>query len=339
MGVRQYQLLNEIITNILVFYFNVKIFYMINYKSTKLLIFISILCFQSMKAQDVNKFKLEDDIIVFPIKIIDAFPMIGGEANGLKGYFFFDTGLNTAIEINHNFVPLDKDKSKEIGNAFTGSGQNFEIRLNDNINEVKLINGLTFKNLNNIQSGNFQHIQNVTTVDCLGYIGYEFFEGYIAKMDYVRRRLTFYKNSEERQKSKDFLQNENIIAVLDFKLLKLKNIPVLMGKIGDIELQIAMDTGQYGMLQIVEEDKSKLIQQNILKALSPSLFNINEIILDNKYSTKLKGIYLITDESKAYAKKPIQISTVNFLSLGHRLLDEYNTVWDYENKKLYLLER
>jgi len=284
-------------------------------------------------------FKLTGDIITIPISLIDAYPMIAGEVNGVKGKFFFDTGLKTAIEINENVVPLDRDKMKAYRESRTGSNQIFKMSMNESINEVKLINGLKFENLKNIQSGNFQHIQNITSVDCLGYIGYDFFHGYIVKLDYLRRRLIFYKNSLEREKNKDFLADEIVVAVLDFDISNAQNHPVINARIGDLELQVSMDTGQFGCLQVTEEGKATLEKQNSLRQLSPKLVNVKDITLDNKFTTKLKGMYLITDDSFSHVKKHINIRTDNYMSIGHRLLDEFNTVWDFENKKLYLLER
>ena len=303
------------------------------------IIFFYVFTTVKLYSQKSGEFILTGDKITLPITIIDAYPMIAGEVNGVKGKFFFDTGLKDAIQINENVAPLDKDKMKLYRESITGSRQVFKMFMNESIKEVKLINGTTFENLKNIESANFQHIQNITSVDCLGYIGYDFFDGYIVKMDYLKRRLTFYKNGSERNISKDFLEDEIVIAVLNFDVSNSKNHPVINAKIGDLELQVALDTGQFGALQVTPEGREQLESQNSLRQLNTSLVNIKDVTLDNKFKIDLKGMYLITDDLFSHVKEHMKIKTENFMTIGHRLLDEYNTIWDFENGKLYLLER
>lgn len=55
-----------------------------------------------------------EDIVVFPITLINAFPFISGEVNGIKGKFMFDTGNQNALDINDNMVELPGKKQKEV---------------------------------------------------------------------------------------------------------------------------------------------------------------------------------------------------------------------------------
>jgi hypothetical protein len=54
----------------------------------------------------------------------------------VKGKFMFDTGLNSAIEINDNAINLPGKKAVNKGQV--GSGQSFMKSVNDTITEVKL---------------------------------------------------------------------------------------------------------------------------------------------------------------------------------------------------------
>ena len=132
---------------------------------------------------------LHGDTIAFPITLVDAFPFISVTVNGIKGKFMFDTGLASAIEINDNVVKLPGKKKAGTGNV--GSGQSFTTNLNDTVAEVKFQNGLTYRNLLNIKSANLDFLQNNITPDCIGYIGHEFYNGYIFKLDYLKRKITF----------------------------------------------------------------------------------------------------------------------------------------------------
>ncbi|GAA4329317.1 hypothetical protein GCM10023149_33950 [Mucilaginibacter gynuensis] len=169
------------------------------------------------KIQD--QFGLTGDSISLPISIINTYPFISGEINGVKGKLMFDTGNQNALDINNNIIPLSFQK--EVGNGQVASGQKFKKYINDTIEEVKLVNGLRFQNLKRIPSANYDFLQNNITPDCIGYIGHDFFKGYLFKLDYTKRQITFYKNTSERESSKDFLVGEKVLAVLQFETRRL----------------------------------------------------------------------------------------------------------------------
>jgi len=284
---------------------------------------------------------LHGDSVVFSITLVDAFPFISGEVNGLKGKFMFDTGNQSAIDINDNLVVLPK-KTKS-GSGIVGSGQSFSVNSNDTIAEVKFSNGVTYHNLLHIQSANYNFLQGITP-DCIGYVGYDFFKGYLFKLDYLRRRITFYKNTEQRKASKDFLAGEKVLGVINFKIRKLPNHPLVNVKIGKVELLGAFDTGQFGELQVEDDAKQLLIAHSLIIPAGTdneerSLLKVNNIVIDGTFKTNLNGVESATLAGTGPVRKGLQITEPNYISFGYRFLDQYKTVWDYEEKKIYILAR
>lgn len=285
---------------------------------------------------------LHGDTIAFPVTLVDAFPFVSVEVNGVKGKFMFDTGLQTAIQINDNVVKLPGKKKKGTGNV--GSGQTFIQNNNDTISEVKFKNGLTYRNLLNITSANYDFLQNNITPDCIGYIGYDFFKGYIFKLDYLKRKITFYKNTEQRKSSKDFLKGEKLLGIINFETRRLPNHPLVKVKIGNIELLGSFDTGQYGLIQL--EDKAKkilttksLVTYTGLDGHNDEQVNVNDVEIDGTFKTTIKGIYPFTMEQTTPFRKGIQITEASYMCFGYRFFEQYKTVWDYEQKKIYILEK
>lgn len=289
-----------------------------------------------------NKAELHGDSIVFPLTLVNAYPFISVEVNGVKGKFMFDTGLNSSIEINDNAVKLPGKKAVNRGQV--GSGQSFMKSINDTITEVKFKNGLTYHNLLNITSGNFDFLQNNITPDCIGYIGHKFYEGYLFKLDYLKRKLTFYKNTPERQKSKDFLNGEKVLAVFNFETRRLPNHPMVRVKIGKFDLLGSFDTGQYGLLQLDDHAATVLKTKCLVvpagnDAYDDPIVNVNDMVLDGKLKVSVKGITPYTLEQTAPFRKGMQISEASYICFGYRFLDQYKTVWDYGEKKIYVLEK
>jgi len=302
------------------------------------------LCYSitQVKAQVFEKTpELHGDSVVFPITIINAFPFISGSVNGVSGKFMFDTGNRASIDINDNFVKLPNKKVK--GNGVVASGQSFKKNVNDTVPEITFTNGLTYKNLENILSGNYDFLQKYITPDCLGYIGHNFFKGYIFKLDYLRRKITFYKNSHERSIPADFLVNEKVLAVINFEIRKLPNHPLVKVKIDGIDVLAAFDTGQYGSLQL-DAPSEKLLKRRGSVILSgtdgggDTLLTVKNIVMDGKFKTTLKGVEFSNFEDTQIIRKALGIIEPNIIDIGYRFFSQYKTVWDYENRKIYVLE-
>lgn len=287
-----------------------------------------------------NKFQLTGDSISFPLTMINAFPFISGEVNGVKGKFMFDTGKREALEINNNMVPLASQK--ELGDGFVASGQKFKVYTNDTIEEVRLVNGLYFQNLQQIESANLDFLQNDITPDCIGYIGFDFFKGYLFKLDYIKRKLTFYKSTSIRESSKDFLNGENVLAILDFEIRNQPNIPMAKVKVKDVEILAIFDTGgNYGLLGITDKDAEKLAKGNNLidygkDGYDNSLFSLNNVKMNPELITDFMAIDTYEGDFGP-VRKALGLTEDNFLLIGHRFLATYKTVWDYAHKKIYVL--
>src|SRR5690554_1520247 len=304
------------------------------------LILSSVLYAQNTEEATIqNEFQLTGDSISFPLTIVNAFPFISGEVNGVKGKFMFDTGHKRALAINNNLVPLPFQM--EDGDGFVASGQKFKTYTNDTIKKVSLINGLRFENLQQIESANYDFLQDGITPDCIGYIGFDFFNGYLFKLDYTKRKLTFYKNTPVRVSSRDFLAGEKVLAVLDFEIKSLPNIPMIKVKVDDIQAIGIFDTGgSYGLLEFSDEDTKKLREKEYLKDYGKDgedddLFVLNDVAVSDQLNTNFIGLHHI--ETAAF-KKALGVTEDNILVFAYRFFSQYKTVWDYDHKKIYILE-
>lgn len=305
-------------------------------------LFSLLLCHSIAKAQVFEKTAvLHGDSVVFPITLINAYPFISATVNGVSGKFMFDTGHAKSMMLNDHLVILPDKKPK--GDGVVGSGQSFKVNANDTIQEIKFPNGITFKNLENINSANYDFLQKYVTPDFLGFIGHDFFQGYVFKIDYMHRKVTFYKNSAERSKSRDYLAHEKILAVLDFEIRKIVNSPIVKLKIDGINVIGAFDTGQNGSLQLDKSSNEALrskgaVQNSGIDSSRDTLLNVKNITIDGKLETSLKGVESTTLAHNQITRKALGINEPNLMTFGYRFLSQYKTVWDYAAKKIYILE-
>jgi len=289
-----------------------------------------------------DEFQLTGDVVFFPLTIVNGYPFISGEINGVKGKLMFDTGHKGALSINNNIVPLTSEK--EIGGGSTGSGQKFKRYTNDIVDKVVLSNGLHFQDLRQIPSANYDFLQNGITPDCIGYLGHDFFKGYIFKIDYTKRVLTFYKSTSVREESKDFLSDEKVVAELDFETRKLPNFPMIKVDVSDVEMLATFDTGgSYGSLEVTDMDAEKLTKKKVLvdygkDCSDDNLYSLNKIRMHPRLTVNLIGIYKDPTDYNSPVRKARGITEDNELTFAYRFLAQYKTVWDYGNRKIYLLE-
>ena len=157
-------------------------------------------------------------------------------------------------------------------------------------------------------------------------------------------KVTFYKNTQQRKSSKDFLKDEKVLAIINFETRRLPNHPLVKVKIGDVELLGSFDTGQYGILQLEDTAKKNLTANGLvtytgLDGHNDQQVRVNAVAIGGVFNTTLNGIYPFTMEQTAPFRKGIQITESNYICFGFRFLDQFKTVWDYDEKKIYILER
>lgn len=196
----------------------------------------------------------------------------------------------------------------------------------------------------NVPSSNLAFLQDHITPDCIGYIGHNFFNGYLFKLDYLKRKLTFYKNTPERALSKDFLRGEKVLAVLDIETRRLPNHPMVHVKIGGVDLLGSFDTGQYGLIQLDKQAAAVLEKRGLLVAAGNDAYddpivNVNDMVLNGRFKVSVKGIAPYSFEQTAPFRKGMQITEASYVCFGYRFFEQYKTVWDYAGKKLYVLEQ
>jgi len=115
-------------------------------------------------------------------------------------------------------------------------------------------------------------------------------------------------------------------------------------RIGNVDLPGSFDTGQYGLIQLDDQAEKALKKSSLYVAAGNDgyddpIVNINNIVLDKKLKVSVKGITPYSFEQTAPFRKGLQITEASYICFGYRFLDQYKTVWDYDEEKIYVLER
>ncbi|MBO9547743.1 hypothetical protein [Caulobacter sp.] len=285
------------------------------------------------RAAVAPEFRLKGDTVSIPFVMVREFPFVEVQINGVKGKLMFDTGASEALALNQN--PFKLPEGRAIGRGNFASGQSYDVILRPSVDDVRLPGGLSYDRVTTFRSQDAAQLERITP-DFLGWLGYQFWDGYAVKVDYKASKATFYKGGP-----KAFLKGETVIAAIPFETPKLPNNPVLTAKIGDTDFETVLDTGQYGNLFA---DKATLEQLTAAGAITPTPGEKGAIDLKAAQFAKGPAIPLAKIgshpiEGAAPFAKAIGLTSPRIMTLGYAFLRQYKTVWDYPNKTLYLLKR
>jgi hypothetical protein len=291
---------------------------------------LSLTLFQTAFAQ--RPIRLQRDTSQLHFTVIEYFPLVDATVNGIKGKVMFDTGNEKAFSFNDHLVK--QGGGIKIGPGFAGSGESYDVYRYDTIQQVLIGNMLKYENNGPANGYNLSFLEALTP-DFLGFLGYDFFKGYLFKMDYKKGLITFYKSTSGR---KDFLKGEKVIGVLDFTTGKLPNHPVVHVKVGGVDMIGLFDTGQLGAIYLSDSLRKVLTdKQVIVPGADPGLVSLNSIELAGGFSVALDQVYNSPANNAQGFKQAMGITEENILSIGYSFLKQYKTVWDFETGKLYLL--
>ncbi len=276
--------------------------------------------------QKIN-FKLVNNLIVIPVEI-----------NGKSLSFILDTGASKTILFGvtkiDSLTLLNQTKVKLHG---IGSGAAIEGVLSKN-NRINCKGVLGFnQSIYIIPEGNFDMASKMgRTIH--GVIGYEFFKNFVVSIDYRRKYITLYEPQDfNAPRSKKY-------KVFDMPLIQQKPYLLTESTLLDNshhKTRLLIDSGNSDALWLFHnketglEVKGKFFEDYLGESLSGSIkgkrtklktFSIGDFIFKEPTVAFLDSTATLNAGSKKYRHG----------SIGSLILQRFNTIFDYPNKKLYL---
>lgn len=281
--------------------------------------------------------RITGDTLSLNFTLFKYFPFISATVNGRDGWLMFDTGAQSALELDNKLVSLGEGLNPSSG--FVSSGQSYQTQHYPTVKSIALDNRLFYSDAGPVSGHDFSYMNSITP-DIIGLIGYDFFKNYLFKLDYQKKRITFYRNTPKRQRRKDFLFREKLIATIDFELRKLPNHPVIPLIMGRDTLAISFDTGQLGTLTLTEETKAQWMSSGMLSSQpGKRQASLDSLTLPGHIRLRPGSLVLTPPSAAQNAKKAIGITEKNSITFGFALLSQYKSVWDFQKRKIYLMEK
>lgn len=303
----------------------------------KLFLFF-ILCQHAVWAQSGFQFETHKDKVVIPFQLINNLIFIPIQVNGVSLNFLLDSGVEETIllsledkaEVTFNHV--EKIKLRGLGSEEAIEGLKSS-------NNVLSFNGFTDKNHDVYivldQSFNFSsHVG----IPVNGIIGYHFFKNNLVEINYNRKKIIVYKDTERLRKK----INKKFTA-LPITIERKK--PYIMANVAlnnqDIPAKLLVDIGNSDALWLFENPKKNITIPNqkfedyLGKGFSGDI---------NGYRAKIPKLKLSHFEFiQPIIAFPdsISIKSVNMVanragSVGGEILKRFNIIFDYANQIMFL---
>lgn len=304
----------------------------------KCIFFLLLISIMPVFAQDSFVFDKGIEKVTVPIVLINNLVLIPIKVNGVELNFLLDTGVEETIlfslEDNPdvNFYNTEKITLKGLGSEDAIEG----LKTTNNILEL---NGLrSHHQLIYVILDQSFNLSSQIGIPVNGIIGYQFFKDNLIRVDYASKKITIYKNEEEKRQNIEKKFSAVPITIEKFKPYLIGN--VIMDK-SAVDVKLLIDIGNSDSIWLFQNlsEQIKVPAKNFEDFLGKGFSGdiegkrarISEFSFD-KYDFK-SPIVAFPDSSSIKSVRMVQ-NRVG--SVGGEILKRFSVIFDYKNEKLYL---
>lgn len=301
------------------------------------ILLILLLLSLSLNAQKGFQFQTKKDKVVIPFQLINNLIFIPVTVNGVELNFLLDTGVEETILLSLedkgevSFFNVEKIKLKGLGSDEAIEGMRSS-------NNVLSINGIVDKqhDLYIVLDQSFNFSSHVG-IPVNGIIGYHFFKDNLVEINYDRKKLIIYKDSEKRRNKINKKYTEYPITVEKSKPYLLADVTI--GNQTN-PAKLLLDLGNSDALWLFESSKKFRVPEKHFEDYLGKGFS-GDIFGDRARISKLKIDVFEFDDPIIAFPDSASVKSVNMVkdragSIGGEIFRRFDIVLDYPHNKIYL---
>lgn len=278
---------------------------------------------------------LDEPSATFPLVLIKGYPFVEGSIDGRQGKLLFDLGESDALVVNNHTV--EAPGAITIGTGQFGSGQTFDSVSYPMLAEAVLPGRRRYTDMSNVRGSPGLPIEQHITPDHIGWLGLNYFTGYVAKIDYARPAVSFYRDDASGAGEKAALAGERIVRSIHIsRSAEHKNLIYAQLKVGSMDVLALFDTGAHSSIAAAESQLAALKKAGSLRAGDDETSLLSDAVLDG---LPLAPMTVNTRHDVPPYKKFLPPTDNPVMVLGYEFLNRYKTVWDFDDETLTLLEK
>jgi len=209
-----------------------------------------------------------------PFVVMDGKPMLPAAVEGREGVMMFDIGTPSAVFLNRGAVDLPD--GQEVARGHTASGQEIVVQLHPTPD--LMVAGQEMDLPKRVQSGDFGFAEVAFGDDFLGFVGLPAVQGDAVLLDYDRSALTVIRVDEAGVMALAQPEPVDVIATLDFLLFP-DELPLSVGRIGEVPVQVSFDSGDSGTLYLQPGTRARLMAEGSLATGAGGLWELAGVTL------------------------------------------------------------
>jgi hypothetical protein len=209
-----------------------------------------------------------------PFVVMDGKPMLPAAVEGREGVMMFDIGTPSAVFLNRGAVDLPD--GQEVARGHTASGQEIVVQVHPTPD--LMVAGQEMDLPERVQSGDFGFAEVAFGDDFLGFVGLPAVQGDAVLLDYDRSALTVIRVDEAGVMALAQPEPVDVIATLDFLLFP-DELPLSVGRIGEVPVQVSFDSGDSGTLYLQPGTRARLMAEGSLASGAGGLWELAGVTL------------------------------------------------------------
>ncbi|MFC6646221.1 hypothetical protein ACFQBQ_11630 [Granulicella cerasi] len=274
------------------------------------------------------------DRVTLPLVLVKGYPFVEGSIHGTKGKLLLDLGQKPAFAVDDHTVHFPD--AKVVGHGFFGSGQKFEVSQLPVVDSIMLPSGLHFENLQNVRGTPGLPLEQDITPEFIGWIGVEFWKGYVVRLDYRHPSVTFFRNNASDAGEHAAEADEAIVQTIALDHGNRHDLLSMQAKLGDRPLTISLDTGSHNTAWLTQEQITMLQKEGHMTALdAEDRATLSGLSLDDQ---AVPPMVFEVQKGEAPTKQFFPHANGLLLNFGYEFFIRYKTILNYEQLRMTLLK-
>jgi hypothetical protein len=263
-----------------------------------------------------------------PFVVMDGKPMLPVAVDDRQGVMMFDIGTPSAVFLNRGAVDLPE--GQEVGRGFAASGQEIVVQLHPAPGLT--LDGQEMDLPERVQSGDFGFAEVAFGDDFLGFVGLPAVQDHAVLLDYDRSALTVIRVDEAGVMALAQPEPVDVIATLDFLLFP-DELPLSVGRIGEVPVQVSFDSGDSGTLYLQPGTRARLMAEGSLATGAGGLWELAGVTLGGALMqpTPVTLIEAGGDKDGRSTGQPDE------LRLGAAFFAAQPTLWNFPARRMMIL--
>ena len=267
------------------------------------------------------------DLTVWPLQIVQGYPLLRAQVGQVQGVLMLDTGTPWGLLLNSARLPMPERSF--VLRASAGSGQAFDVYRASTMPALS-IHGQTWTQIKGVHTADLAFIEQGTAIGTfLGFVGANFLKDAALTLDYARRvalitRLAPDSGAPLAEPPAD-LRPAAALAVLHYRATQ-ASFPVFDATLGGLPVRVMLDTGNPGAAL----DSAWLAE--LKQAGAATGFSTLEAGRTYRLPPLQLGSFSVPVEDATGYATPVTLDGQidrQLLKIGYSLLKRVGVVWNY----------